>query len=81
MASIDTEEDEVLAASGVVALPSSLKHAWDQQVSAVLNEATLERPLDVPVPAMGKAGAHSEHLGYLLAEMQYLQRSYPDASW
>jgi ring-1,2-phenylacetyl-CoA epoxidase subunit PaaC len=77
----DTDEDQELATAGVIDLPSSLKQSWNQQISAVLNEATLERPIDVPIPAMGKSGAHSEHLGYLLAEMQFLQRSYPDATW
>jgi ring-1,2-phenylacetyl-CoA epoxidase subunit PaaC len=46
-----------------------------------LTEATLERPRDRPHSWFGKRGEHSEHLGYLLAEMQYLQRAYPGARW
>jgi ring-1,2-phenylacetyl-CoA epoxidase subunit PaaC len=46
-----------------------------------LSEATLKRPFDRPHAWHGKRGQHSEHLGYLLAEMQYMQRAYPDARW
>jgi ring-1,2-phenylacetyl-CoA epoxidase subunit PaaC len=47
----------------------------------VLTEATLTRPADVPYAWHGKRGEHTEHLGYLLAEMQFLHRAYPGASW
>lgn len=61
--------------------PASLKPAWDEQVSAVLSEATLQRPDDDWMHTGGKQGRHTEHLGYLLAEMQFLQRAYPGARW
>jgi len=47
----------------------------------VLREATLKRPSDVRYTWHGKRGDHTEHLGYLLAEMQFLYRTYPGASW
>ena len=47
----------------------------------VLKEATLKRPADVPYAWHGKRGQHSEHLSRLLAEMQFMQRTYPGAQW
>jgi ring-1,2-phenylacetyl-CoA epoxidase subunit PaaC len=58
-----------------------LKPAWDERIAAVLAEATLERPADGWRPGGGRRGVHSEHLGFLLAEMQYLHRSHPGATW
>ena len=48
--------------------------AWSARIDALLSEATLKRPADRPHAWHGKRGQHSEHLGYILAEMQYLQR-------
>jgi ring-1,2-phenylacetyl-CoA epoxidase subunit PaaC len=50
-------------------------------VDTVLAEATLERPAGVPRTGTGRRGVHSEQLGYLLAEMQYLHRLHPGAVW
>jgi ring-1,2-phenylacetyl-CoA epoxidase subunit PaaC len=60
---------------------ASIHVAWQNNVAAVLAEATLTRPDDGWMASGGKQGRHSEHFGYLLAEMQHLQRSYPGASW
>lgn len=60
---------------------AKLRPAWRQQVDGVLAEATLKRPEDGWMQDGGKRGRHSEHLGYLLAEMQFLQRAYPGARW
>lgn len=57
------------------------KPGWDRRVDEVLAEATLRRPDDGWMHTGGKAGRHGEHLGYLLAEMQFLQRAYPGAAW
>ena len=54
---------------------------WRKDVAEVLAEALLDMPGDQWMASGGKQGRHSEHLGYLLAEMQFLQRSYPGASW
>jgi len=54
---------------------------WRADVAAVVSEATLTLPDEQWMASGGKQGRHSEHLGYLLAEMQYLQRSFPGASW
>lgn len=58
-----------------------LKESWIQKLQAVLDEAMLELPKTTWVQSGGKDGKHTEHLGFLLAEMQYLQRSYPNAIW
>ena len=54
---------------------------WRQRIGAVLNEATLEMPEDGWMASGGIDGIHGEHLGYLLAELQFLQRAYPGAKW
>ncbi|MDO5752975.1 1,2-phenylacetyl-CoA epoxidase subunit PaaC [Arthrobacter sp.] len=76
-------EDDPLAAqvgdNGVV--PSSLKNEFDQSTGAVLAQAELEVPTYPMATGGGRHGRHSEHLGYLLAEMQVLAREFPGASW
>ena len=59
----------------------SIRDQWHSNVAAVLAEATLEKPSDDWMASGGKQGRHSEHLGFLLAEMQHLQRSHPGAKW
>jgi ring-1,2-phenylacetyl-CoA epoxidase subunit PaaC len=54
---------------------------WRENVAAVLAEATLDMPDDQWMATGGKQGQHSEHMGFLLAEMQHLQRAYPGATW
>jgi len=58
-----------------------IREQWQANVAAVLSEATLGKPDDGWMASGGKQGRHSEHLGYLLAEMQFLQRSHPGANW
>jgi len=60
---------------------AAIKVLWEHDVSATLTTATLHRPEDQWMQSGGKEGRHSEHLGFLLAEMQYLQRSHPGAEW
>jgi ring-1,2-phenylacetyl-CoA epoxidase subunit PaaC len=67
--------------SGVAPLPSSLQPQWTEMVTGVLREATLSVPADGWRPSGGRAGRHTEHLSYLLAEMQVLHRAHPGASW
>ena len=54
---------------------------WRKNVAAIVKEATLELPTDQWMATGGKQGRHTEHFGFLLAEMQHLQRTYPGASW
>ena len=78
------EEDELdreMAERGIAPRLAEVRAAWSKRIEEILAEATLERPRDRPHSWFGKRGEHSEHLGYLLAEMQYLQRAYPGARW
>ena len=59
----------------------SLKKEWMTKIETVLAEATIQLPQSSWMQKGGKQGQHTEHLGYLLTEMQYLQRTYPDAKW
>src|SRR6201992_3162211 len=58
-----------------------LRGEWDARIDAALREAGLERPKARRGITGGREGRHSEHLGHLLSEMQFLQRAYPGASW
>ncbi len=60
---------------------AALQTDWNAIVDAALTEATLKRPLDGGFVPTGKQGVHSEHLGFVLAEMQSLARAHPHASW
>ena len=60
---------------------AQLAERWRAAINAILINATLERPGDNGMATGGKAGRHTEHLGYMIAEMQYLQRVHPGASW
>jgi ring-1,2-phenylacetyl-CoA epoxidase subunit PaaC len=73
--------DRLMADSDVAPRLSEVRSGWMRRIDELLAEATLERPADRPYSWHGKRGEHSEHLGYLLAEMQYLQRAYPGARW
>jgi ring-1,2-phenylacetyl-CoA epoxidase subunit PaaC len=77
----DDDVDRAAAGAGVGVLPSSLGPGWSACVNETLARATLARPADVAYGWYGKQGRHSEHLGYLLAEMQSLHRAHPGATW
>jgi ring-1,2-phenylacetyl-CoA epoxidase subunit PaaC len=78
--SVDAVE-EVIAATGIGPLTADLQAAWEEDVRATLDEATLTSPEPVKHVTTGKHGEHSEHMGYVLAEMQSLARQHPGASW
>ena len=59
----------------------AIEAEWRSNVAAIITEATLELPDDQWMASGGKQGEHTEHFGFLLAEMQYLQRTYPGAEW
>lgn len=59
----------------------SIQNGWNQKVAAVLAEATLPIPEKVFMQSGGKTGVHTEHMGYILTELQYLQRTYPGNEW
>ncbi|WP_333604778.1 1,2-phenylacetyl-CoA epoxidase subunit PaaC [Novosphingobium sp.] len=70
-----------LADAGIAADKTTLRTNFDEKVNSVLAAATLPAPV-YPYPVRGgRVGHHTEHLGHLLAPMQYLPRTYPDAVW
>jgi ring-1,2-phenylacetyl-CoA epoxidase subunit PaaC len=78
------ETDDVereLIASGIAADPLALRPAFEATLARVLGEAALARPIDGWMQTGGRHGRHSEFLGHVLAELQYLQRAYPGATW
>lgn len=76
-----TETDHTLIKAGIAVDLSEIKPLWDEKVATILQEATLQQPATGWMQSGGKKGIHSEHLGYILAELQYLPRAYPDAQW
>lgn len=70
-----------LAEQGIAVNPESLQAPWLQIVQQVLQEATLQLPEGEAYRHGGKQGKHTEHLGFMLAEMQFLQRAYPGCRW
>ena len=75
----DTER--MLVDEGVACDSASLLDPWRERVGAILLEATLTLPSAKWMQRGGKQGVHTEHLGHVLAEMQWLQRAYPGAQW
>ena len=73
--------ERALVEAGIAVDRAALKPAWDATVDEVLAEATLARPQAGWMQTGGRRGLHTEHLGYLLAELQHLQRSHPGATW
>jgi ring-1,2-phenylacetyl-CoA epoxidase subunit PaaC len=79
---IADEVDSLLADAGVAPDLDALQQKWQQDLTATLEEATLTcPPMDAFMQTGSKQGMHTEQLGYLLAEMQFLPRSFPGASW
>jgi ring-1,2-phenylacetyl-CoA epoxidase subunit PaaC len=60
---------------------TTIKEEWDKKVNEVFSEATLSIPEKYFMQTGGKEGRHSEHLGYILTDLQYLQRTYPNCEW
>lgn len=58
-----------------------LQEHWRAAIDAILINATLDKPEEGWMASGGKAGRHTEHLGYMIAEMQHLQRAHPGAAW
>ena len=77
MDNLDTE----LLNNGIAVDNSALKSEWDRMVNKTLVKAKLTRPEDAYMATGGKKGLHTEYLGFILSEMRFLQRAYPDAKW
>lgn len=75
------EAERSLVAGGFAADPAEIRPLWRQRIAETLARATLVVPPDRWMQSGGRRGSHSEHLGRLLAEMQHIPRSHPDARW
>ena len=75
------ESDTLLVELGIVPDFSKIKEVWTDNVTAVFEQATLQIPANNWQFEGGRKGRHSEHMGYLLAELQYMQRAYPNMEW
>ena len=73
--------DQKMYKEGIGVNNSSLKSEWDKIVNTTLKESNLIRPENGYMQSGSKNGMHTEHLGHLLSEMQFLPRAYPDAKW
>jgi ring-1,2-phenylacetyl-CoA epoxidase subunit PaaC len=73
--------DARLVEAGIAADPTALRAVVRPRLERVLDEATLTVPTAGPALGGGRRGLHTEHLGYVLAEMQHLHRSHPEATW
>lgn len=78
---LSSPAETAACAAGVTVPALSLKQPWQATVRAAFAEATLNYPDDDGHVPRGKLGLHSEHLGYLLGEMQGLARQHPGAAW
>ena len=75
------ESDDLVRRLPVAVDPSTLRSEWERRVMAVIDESTCSRPAASYQHTGGRAGRHTEHLGYLLAELQHIARSHPGATW
>ncbi|MDM0013946.1 1,2-phenylacetyl-CoA epoxidase subunit PaaC [Variovorax sp. J22P168] len=73
--------DDAAATAGLGPRWSELQAGWQAEMDTILGEAGLSRPADAAFRSTGKRGVHSEHMGYILAEMQHLQRAFPGGVW
>lgn len=73
-------ESEFIAADKTID-PALIKNLWQERTAAVFNEAGLTVPASGYMHTGGKEGKHSEYMGFILAELQFMQRAYPDANW
>jgi ring-1,2-phenylacetyl-CoA epoxidase subunit PaaC len=78
---VPSDYEKALSEENIIPDVSLLKDAWMEKVKAIFAEATQTIPENTFMQSGGKQGIHSEKLGYILAELQYLQRVYPGAEW
>ena len=76
-----TDAEKEMIKDGIGVDVSAFKKKYYEEVSEILMEATLKIPENKYFTKGGKEGIHSEHMGYLLADLQYMQRTYPNMTW
>jgi len=75
------ETDKAMLLSGIGVDLARIKPLWQERVRLVFEEANITMPLGAWMQQGGKEGRHSEHLGYVLTELQFVQRAYPGMNW
>lgn len=75
------EVDTTMISAGIGVDLSALKKDWETAIAPIIEKATLKKPADAYMHSGSRDGVHTEHLGFILTEMQYLPRAYPDAKW
>lgn len=76
-----TDGDAILVKEGVIPEMSLIRDKWNKKVAEVLNESTLTQPASNFQLNGSRGGNHTEHLGFILAELQFMQRTYPGEKW
>ena len=76
-----TDADKQMVSDGIAVDVTKLKETYYKNVAEVLSESTIQVPESKYFQKGGKHGIHTEHMGYLLAELQYMQRTYPNMEW
>ncbi len=77
----DDNVANALADYGVMELPSSFRDGWVKEAASIFVDAQMTLPDVVYTLGGGRNGLHTEEMGYVLAELQYMQRTYPDMTW
>jgi len=75
------EVDDLLIKEGIAVDLNNVKIKWNKHITELLAKSTLIKPENVFMQTGSRKGVHTEHLGFILAEMQALPRMYPDAKW
>ena len=75
------ESDQIIVEAGIGPDLEKLYIVWNEKVDSVLNEATLATPENGWMQSGSKEGRHTEHMGHILSELQYMQRAYPGSEW
>jgi ring-1,2-phenylacetyl-CoA epoxidase subunit PaaC len=76
-----TDADKAMIAEGIGVDVTKLKNNFYKKVGEILEQATLQIPNVEYFQKGGKLGVHSEHFGYILTDLQYMQRTYPNMTW
>jgi len=78
---IHADYEAALVDDNIAVDVASLQEQWNKKIKEVLAEAKLETPKNIFAQKGGKQGIHTEKLGYILAELQFMQRAYPNSVW
>lgn len=77
----ENETDRQLITAGIAPELGSMKAGWDEMVGGVMQEAGLSFDTGAYMQTGGKEGVHTEHLGHILTDLQFMQRAYPNSQW